>query len=240
MISDNYEGFMHAHFLCEGMSHVALDTFPYFNSSHLQWCRNVFVSHRFCKFSHLKRGDKSVMSILDTLQLWERDKKIIRKSQDFICVMEHKINICSITKVLCCVTLVSMTDVQWIFTMFTHFSSYFGSFLHADLLKSSSSSIDSIRLQSTDWLDQIRTFNWLLCNHSFVAWAMCLGCWKTQPHFILNVLADRRRFLSKTSPYMSPLIILFCLQSMTLPPPCFTVDMVFLRCSSTFFPLQTW
>ncbi len=83
---------------------------------------------------------------------------------------------------------------------------------------------------------------------------MCLGslsCWKTQPRFIFNALADGRRFSLKISRYMAPFILSFTQisrpgpfaekqpQSMIFPPPCFTVGMVFFGCNSAFFLLQT-
>ncbi len=84
--------------------------------------------------------------------------------------------------------------------------------------------------------------------------AVCLGslsCWKTQPRFIFNALADGRRFSLKISRYMAPFILSFTQisrpgpfaekqpQSMMFPPPCFTVGMVFFGCNSAFFLLQT-
>ena len=83
--------------------------------------------------------------------------------------------------------------------------------------------------------------------------AVCLGslsCWKTQPRFIFNALADGR-FSLKISQYIAPFIISFTRisrpgpfaekqpQSMMFPPPCFTVGMVFFGCNSAFFVLQT-
>ncbi len=78
-----------------------------------------------------------------------------------------------------------------------------------------------------------------------------LSCWKTQPRFIFNALADGRRFSLKISRYMAPFILSFTQisrpgpfaeklpQSMMFPPPCFTVGMVFFGCNSAFFLLQT-
>ncbi len=78
-----------------------------------------------------------------------------------------------------------------------------------------------------------------------------LSCWKTQPCFIFNALADGRRFSLKISRYMAPFILSFTQisrpgpfaekqpQSMMFPPPCFTVGMVFFGCNSAFFLLQT-
>ncbi len=112
----------------------------------------------------------------------------------------------------------------------------------------------SMGLRSGDWLGHSRTLKCFLRSHSFVARAVCLGslsCWKTQPHFIFNALADGRRFSLKISRYMAPFILYFTQisrpgpfaekqpQSMMFAPPCFTVDMVFFGCNSAFFLLQT-
>ncbi len=109
-------------------------------------------------------------------------------------------------------------------------------------------------LRSGDWLGHSRTLKCFLRSHSFVARAVCLGslsCWKTQPRFIFNALADGRRFSLKISRYMAPFILSFTQisrpgpfaekqpQSMMCPPPCFTVGMVFFGCNSAFFLLQT-
>ncbi len=105
----------------------------------------------------------------------------------------------------------------------------------------------SMGLRSGDWLGHSRTLKCFLRSHSFVARVVCLGslsCWKTQPRFIFNALADGRRFSLKISRYMAPFILSFTQisrpgpfaekqpQSMMFPPPCFTVGMV-------FFLLQT-
>ncbi|KAK3546229.1 hypothetical protein QTP70_025196, partial [Hemibagrus guttatus] len=53
----------------------------------------------------------------------------------------------------------------------------------------------SMGLRSGDWLGHSRTLKCFLRSHSFVARAVCLGslsCWKTQPRFIFNALADGR------------------------------------------------
>ncbi len=112
----------------------------------------------------------------------------------------------------------------------------------------------SMGLRSGDWLGHSRTLKCFLRSHSFVARAVCLGslsCWKTQPRFIFNALADGRRFSLKISRYMAPFILSFTQisrpgpfaekqpQSMMFPPPCFTVGMVFFGCNSAFFILQT-
>ncbi len=112
----------------------------------------------------------------------------------------------------------------------------------------------SMGLRSEDWLGHSRTLKCFLRSHSFVARAVCLGslsCWKTQPRFIFNALADGRRFDLKISWYMAPFILSFTQisrpgpfaekqpQSMMFPPPCFTVGMVFFGCNSAFFLLQT-
>ncbi len=112
----------------------------------------------------------------------------------------------------------------------------------------------SMGLRSGDWLGHSRTLKCFLRSHSFVARAVCLGslsCWKTQPRFIFNALADGRRFSLKISRYMAPFILSFTQisrpspfaekqpQSMVFPPPCFTVGMVFFGCNSAFFLLQT-
>ncbi len=112
----------------------------------------------------------------------------------------------------------------------------------------------SMGLRSGDWLGHSRTLTCFLRSHSFVARAVCLGslsCWKTQPRFIFNALADGRRFSLKISRYMAPFILSFTQisrpgpfaekqpQSMMFPPPCFTVGMVFFGCNSAFFLLQT-
>ncbi len=112
----------------------------------------------------------------------------------------------------------------------------------------------SMGLRSGDWLGHSRTLKCFLRSHSFIARAVCLGslsCWKTQPRFIFNALADGRRFSLKISRYMAPFILSFTQnsrpgpfaekqpQSMMFPPPCFTVGMVFFGCNSAFFLLQT-
>ncbi len=112
----------------------------------------------------------------------------------------------------------------------------------------------SMGSRSGDWLGHSRTLKCFLRSHSFVARAVCLGslsCWKTQPRFIFNALADGRRFSLKISRYMAPFILSFTQisrpgpfaekqpQSMMFPPPCFTVGMVFFGCNSAFFLLQT-
>ncbi len=112
----------------------------------------------------------------------------------------------------------------------------------------------SMGLRSGDWLGHSRTLKCFLRSHSFIARAVCLGslsCWKTQPRFIFNVLADGRRFSLKISRYMAPFILSFTQisrpgpfaekqpQSMMFPPPCFTVGMVIFGCNSAFFLLQT-
>ncbi len=112
----------------------------------------------------------------------------------------------------------------------------------------------SMGFRSGDWLGHSRTLKCFLRSHSFVARAVCLGslsCWKTQPRFIFNALADGRRFSLKISRYMAPFILSFTQisrpgpfaekqpQSMMFPPPCFTVGMVFFGCNSAFFLLQT-
>ncbi len=105
----------------------------------------------------------------------------------------------------------------------------------------------SMGLRSGDWLGHSRTLKCFLRSHSFVARAVCLGslsCWKTQPRFIFNALADGRRFSLKISWYMAPFILSFTQisrpgpfaekqpQSLMFPPPCFTVGMVFFGCNS--------
>ncbi len=63
----------------------------------------------------------------------------------------------------------------------------------------------SMGLRSGDWLGHSRTLKCFLRSHSFVARAVCLGslsCWKTQPRFIFNALADGRRFSLKISRYI--------------------------------------
>ncbi len=112
----------------------------------------------------------------------------------------------------------------------------------------------SMGLRSGDWLGHSRTLKCFLRSHSFVARAVCLGslsCWKTQPRFIFNALADGRRFSLKISRFMAPFILSFTQisrpgpfaekqpQSMMFPTPCFTVGMVFFGCNSAFFLLQT-
>ncbi len=68
----------------------------------------------------------------------------------------------------------------------------------------------SMGLISGDWLGHSRTLKCFLRSHSFVARAVCLGslsCWKTQPRFIFNALADGRSFSLKISRYMAPFIL---------------------------------
>ncbi len=70
----------------------------------------------------------------------------------------------------------------------------------------------SMGLRSGDWLGHSRTLKCFLRSHSFIARAVCLGslsCWKTQPRFIFNALADGRRFSLKISQYMAPFILSF-------------------------------
>ncbi len=112
----------------------------------------------------------------------------------------------------------------------------------------------SMGLRSGDWQGHSRTLKCFLRSHSFVARAVCLGslsCWKTQPRFIFNALADGRRFSLNISRYMAPFVLSFTQisrpgpfaekqpQSMMFPPPCFTVGVVFFGCNSAFFILQT-
>ena len=107
---------------------------------------------------------------------------------------------------------------------------------------------------SGDWLGHSRTLKCFLRSHSVVTravWLGALSCWKTQPRFIFNALADGRRFSLKISRYMAPFILSFTRisrpspfaekqpQSMMFPPPCVTVGMVFCGCLSAFFVLQT-
>ncbi len=66
----------------------------------------------------------------------------------------------------------------------------------------------SMGLRSGDWLGHSRTLKCFLRSHSFVARAVCLGslsCWKTQPRFIFNALADGRRFSHKISLIHGPI-----------------------------------
>ncbi len=103
----------------------------------------------------------------------------------------------------------------------------------------------SMGLRSGDWLGHSRTLKCFLRTHSFVDWVVCLGslsCWKTQPRFIFNALADGRRFSLKISRYMAPFILSFT--QISRPGPfaektCVTVGMVFFGCNSAFFLLQT-
>ncbi len=112
----------------------------------------------------------------------------------------------------------------------------------------------SMGLRSGDWLGHSRTLKCFLQSPSFVARAVCLeslSCWKTQPRFIFNALADGKRFSLKISRYMAPFVLSFTQisrpgpfaekqsQSMMFPPPCFTVGMVFFGCNSAFFLLKT-
>ncbi len=112
----------------------------------------------------------------------------------------------------------------------------------------------SMGLRSGDWLGHSRTLKCFLQSPSFVARAVCLeslSCWKTQPRFIFNALADGKGFHSKshdTWPHSFFLlhrsVVLVPLQKNSpkawcFPPPCFTVGMVFFGCNSAFFLLQT-
>ncbi len=66
----------------------------------------------------------------------------------------------------------------------------------------------SMGLRSGDWLGHSRTLKCFLRSHSFVAQAVCLGslsCWKTQPRFIFNALADGRRFSLKNLTIHGPI-----------------------------------
>ncbi len=111
----------------------------------------------------------------------------------------------------------------------------------------------SMGLRSGDWLGHSRTLKCFLRSHSFVARAVCLGslsCWKTQPRFIFNALADGRRFSLNLTIHGPIHSFLYTDQSSwslcrkTAPKhdvstPCFTVGMVFFGCNSAFFLLQT-
>ena len=50
-------------------------------SLNLQWGKKYLVSHQLCKFSHLKRWERTVIFIIGTLQLWQTKwEKKSRKS----------------------------------------------------------------------------------------------------------------------------------------------------------------
>ncbi len=66
----------------------------------------------------------------------------------------------------------------------------------------------SMGLRSGDWLGHSRTLKCFLRSHSFVARVVCLGslsCWKTQPRFIFNALANGRRFSLKNITIHGPI-----------------------------------
>ncbi len=165
--------------------------------------------------------------------------------------------------------LLAMTEVKRFLQVFTRFSHTVAGILAHSSMQISSRAVMfwgcrwatrtfnslqrfSMGLRSGDWLGHSRTLKCFLRSHSFVARAVCLGslsCWKTQPRFIFNALADGRRFSLKISRYMAPFILSQISrpgpfaekqpQSMMFPPPCFTVGMVFFGCNSAFFLLQT-
>lgn len=112
----------------------------------------------------------------------------------------------------------------------------------------------SIGFRSGDWLGHASTLICFLRSHSLVFLAVCFGslsCWKTQPRPIFNALTEGRTLFPKISQYTPPVILslMQCTrpvpcaekhpQSMMLPPPCFTVGVVFFGLYSSFFFLQT-
>ena len=95
----------------------------------------------------------------------------------------------------------------------------------------------SIGLRSGLWLGHSKTFKCFPLNHSSVALAVCLrslSCWKLNLCPSLKSLEDWNRFPSRISPYLAPSTSFPVPAdekhpySMMLPPPCFTVGMVFL------------
>ncbi len=152
--------------------------------------------------------------------------------------------------------LLAMTEVKRFLLVFTRFSHTVAGILAHSSMQISSRAVMfwgcrwatqtfnslhrfSMGLRSGDWLGHSRTLKCFLRSHSFVARAVCLGslsCWKTQPRFIFNALADGKRFSLKISRYMAPFILSFTQisrpgpfakkqpQSMMFPPPCFTVQ----------------
>ncbi len=113
----------------------------------------------------------------------------------------------------------------------------------------------SMGLRSGDWLGHSRTLKCFLRSHSFVAPGGCVWdhCHAERPRHVSSSmpLLMEGGFHSKshdTWPHsFFPLhrsVVLVPLQknspqSMTFPPPCFTVGMVFFGCNSAFFLLQT-
>ncbi len=66
----------------------------------------------------------------------------------------------------------------------------------------------SMGLRSGDWLGHSRTLKCFLRRHSFVARAVCLGslsCWKTQPRFIFNALADGSKVFTQNLTIHGPI-----------------------------------
>ncbi len=209
--------------------------------------KKYLVSHQLCKFSHLKRWERPVIFIIGIPQLWEtklRTKFHLNTLLYTLCWQWQRSNVfCKSSQGFHTLLLVFWPIPpcrspleQWCFGTFNSLQRF------------------SMGLRSGDWLGHSRTLKCFLRSQSFVARAVCLGslsCWKTQPRFIFNALADGRRFSLKISRYMAPFILSFTQisrpgpfaeqqpQSMMFPPPCFTVGMVFFGCNSAFFLLQT-
>ncbi len=179
--------------------------------------KKYLVSHQLCKFSHLKRWERPVIFIIGIPQLWEtKYNKKSRKShcrifKEFICKLWWKISIWSITK-FHLNTLLYTLCWQWQRSnVFCKSSQGFHTLLlvfwpippcRSPLEQWCFGTFNSLQrfsmgLRSGDWLGHSRTLKCFLRSHSFVARAVCLGslsCWKTQPRFIFNALADGRRF----------------------------------------------
>ena len=100
----------------------------------------------------------------------------------------------------------------------------------------------SMGFKSWLWLGHSRTFTLLFWNHSSVALAVCLGsfsCWNVNLCRSRKSFALWSRFSSRICLCLAPFIALSILtslpvpavekhpHSMMLPPPCFTVGMVF-------------
>ena len=248
---------------------------------HLQWGKKVFSQPPIVQVFPLKKMREACNfhhRYTSTMRDKMRKKKS-RKShclifKEFICKLWWKISIWSITKVHLN-TLLYTLCWQWqrsnVFCKSSQaFHTVAGILAHSSMQISSRAVMFwgchwatrtfnslhrfSMALRSGDWLGHSRTLKCFLRSHSFVARAVCLGslsCWKTQPRFIFNALADGRWFSLQISRYMAPFILSFTRisrpgplaekqpQSMMFPPPCFTVGMVFFGCNSAFFLLQT-
>lgn len=113
----------------------------------------------------------------------------------------------------------------------------------------------SIWFSSGLWLGHSKTLIFFRWSHAFVDLNVCfslLSCWKVKFLFIFSFLTEAWRFCAKIDCYLELFIIPSTLtkalvpaeekqpQSMMLPPPCFTVGMVFFGWCAVFFLQQTY